>query len=136
MNVKHKHHIFYFLSKKKIDQNLLSRRKRAIVRRRLGRFSQIRSQLSRLLPQLYCFHEHPDSIFGLRLQGYINTCHFQEIIEPIKWLHLHAFLCFSEAIIISAKLYFLLSISSFLDCGTSNTATSLMLLQVIRSFTF
>ena len=32
MNVKHKRHIFYFLTKKKIDKNLLSRRKRAIAR--------------------------------------------------------------------------------------------------------
>ena len=31
MNVKHKRHIFYFLTKKKIDKNLLSRRKRAIA---------------------------------------------------------------------------------------------------------
>ena len=31
MNVKHKRHIFYFWTKKKIDKNLLSRRKRAIA---------------------------------------------------------------------------------------------------------
>ena len=31
MNVKHKHHIFNFGTKKKIDKNLLSRRKRAIA---------------------------------------------------------------------------------------------------------
>ena len=32
MNVKHKRHIFNFLTKMKIDKNLLSRRKRAIAR--------------------------------------------------------------------------------------------------------
>ena len=32
MNVKHKRHIFYFLTKKKIDKNLLSRQKWAIAR--------------------------------------------------------------------------------------------------------
>ena len=32
MSVKHKRHIFYFELKKKIDKNLLSRRKRAIAR--------------------------------------------------------------------------------------------------------
>ena len=48
MNVKRKRHIFYFLTKKKIDKKLFSRRKRAIARITYAgdKFSQIRSHIA------------------------------------------------------------------------------------------